>query len=329
MNNLFFFWGEEDFLINLEIEKIKSKNIDKNFETMAYKRLYKPCFDDVITSVQSIPMMFGNIMHVIDMNKFLLNGEEDSAIEDWQLKSFEEALKNKSEKNIVVLRCIIPSDSKKKVDARKKIYKIISKYAEEKQFHFYKDFDKNLPKIIMELGADKGLKISANVASFIIKQIGVNLGIINKELEKLAITLYPNTTPRIEDIENICTNKDDVFIIWEYIFNKNIDKALFEFKKVLEKSELIQIVGALHFSLRNSLIIKGYYHRLGRFELAKRLHVPDFIVEKNYKSMSNISMEELIEVNKNFIKAEYLLKKGECVTPETLIEMVLMRGFDV
>ena len=36
MKNLFFFWGQEDFLINSEIEKIKSKNIDKTFEAMAY-----------------------------------------------------------------------------------------------------------------------------------------------------------------------------------------------------------------------------------------------------------------------------------------------------
>ena len=60
MENLFFFWGQEDFLINSEIEKLKEKFIDKNFETMSYKKLYEPSFEDVINAIKAVPMMFGN-----------------------------------------------------------------------------------------------------------------------------------------------------------------------------------------------------------------------------------------------------------------------------
>ena len=65
MENLFFFWGQEDFLINSEIEKIKIKYIDKNFESMAYKKFTEPKFEEVISAVQTLPMMFGNIMHLM------------------------------------------------------------------------------------------------------------------------------------------------------------------------------------------------------------------------------------------------------------------------
>ena len=104
MSNLFFFWGQEDFLINSEIEKIKSENIDKNFEAMAYKQIYEPCFNDVINAISSLPMMFGNIMHVIDVNKFFLGKEKDSedesndTIDDFALKQLEKALESKSDK---------------------------------------------------------------------------------------------------------------------------------------------------------------------------------------------------------------------------------------
>ncbi len=328
MNNLFFFWGQEDFLINSEIEKIKLKNIDKNFETMAYKRLYEPKFEDVINAVQTLPMMFGNIMHVIDVNKFFLS-EGESSIDDWALKQFENALENKSDKNIVVFRCIIPKDSKKKVDTRKKIYKITSKYAQEKQFPIFRDFDKNLPKVISDMGGQCGIKLTSQVISEIISQIGTNLGIINSELQKLAITIYPKTEPTIDDIQNICTKKDDVFIILEAIFKKDMSKALFELKKVLEKSSINEVIAAIQYSLRNFTIIKAYYQSIGKISLAQRLRVPEFIVDKNYRLMSDFSGKALLKLKNNILKAEYAIKTGECTEPENAFEMALMGVYDV
>ena len=330
MENLFFFWGQEDFLINSEIEKLKEKFIDKNFETMSYKKLYEPSFEDVINAVKAVPMMFGNVMHVIDVNKFFLSsaksdeGEDKTSIDDWALKQFEEALANKQEKNIVVLRCIIPLDSKKKVDTRKKLYKITSKYAKEKQFPLYRDFDKPLPAVISEIGNKYGLKLSNQVIKVIIEQIGTYLGTVNSELQKLAITIYPETSPKIEDIQNICTKKDDVFTILEKVFSGNKDKALFELKKVLEKSSIQEVMGAIQYSLRNLTLIKLYFKKLGKSGVAQKMHIPEFIIEKNYNMTSNISGTELLNLKNRLLKAEYSMKTGDCVNPETALEMALM-----
>ena len=329
MENLFFFWGQEDFLINSEIEKLKEKNIDKNFETMSYKKLYDPDFEDVINAVKSVPMMFGNVMHVIDVNKFFLSSEKtasdkDNTADDWALKQFEEALQNKSPKNIVVLRCVIPLDSKKKVDTRKKIYKITSKYANEKQFPLYRDFDKYLPDIISKIGEKHGLKLSDKTIKVIVEQMGTYLGIINSELQKLAITIYPETSPKVDDIQNICTKKDDVFTILEKIFRGNKDTALFELKKVLEKNSIQEVMGAIQYSLRNLVLIKLYFQKLGKFGVAQKMHIPEFIVEKNYNMLSNVTGTELLNLKNKLLKVEYAMKTGECINPETALEMALM-----
>ena len=333
MSNLFFFWGQEDFLINSEIENIKSKNISKNFETMAYKKLYEPSFDDMINAICALPMMFGNIMHVIDVNKFFLSkekeSEENSKISDFELNQFEKALANKSEKNIVILRCIIPPDSKKKIDTRKKLYKITVKYAQEKQFPLYRIFDKELPKIISKIGKNNGLNITQQVNSKIIEQVGSNLGVINSELQKLALTIYPKNEPTINDIENICTKKDDVFIILEAIFKKDIAKALYEFRKVLEKSSIQEIMAAIQYSLRNYAIIKAYYQCIGKCGLSQKLHIHEFVIEQNYKLMSDISGHQLLKLKNNLIKAEYAIKTGDCVDAEKTLEMALMGVYDV
>ena len=331
MENLFFFWGQEDFLINSEIEKLKKKYIDKNFEAMAYKKFYEPSFEDVISAIQTLPMMFGNIMYVIDVNKFFLskNEEEDNSIEDWALSRYEEALKNKSDKNIVVLRLIIPQDSKRKVDTRKKIYKITSKYATEKQFPLYRDFDKSLPSVIASLGKNNGLEIDNRVSQKIIKQLGTNLGIINSELQKLAITIYPEKSPKIEDIENICTQKDDVFSILKAVFKNDTDSALSELKKNLGKSSLPEVMGAIQRSLRNFTIIKANYPKIGKSGVSQKLHLHEFIVEQNYEAMSNFSGKSLLKLRHDLIKTEYAIKSGECANPEIALEMALMGVCDV
>ncbi len=328
MENLFFFWGQEDFLINSEIEKLKKKYVDKNFEAMAYKRLYEPNFDDVINAIQSLPMMFGNVMHVIDVNKFFLSDGEN-AVDDWASKRYEEALASKSDKNIVVLRLVIPLDSKRKVDTRKKIYKITSKYAVEKHFPVYRTFDKELPNVINNLGKTCGLKLESNVISKIIEQIGTNLGIINSELQKLALTIYPETVPNVEQIEDICSKKDDVFLILQALFKKDTDKALFELKKVYERTSLPEIMAAIQYSLRNYTVIKANFQKVGKTVLAQRLHIPEFIVEQNYKMMSEISGKELLKLKKNLLETEYSIKTGDCVNPETSLEMALMEVYDV
>jgi len=166
--------------------------------------------------------------------------------------------------------------------------------------------------------------LNTSTIKTIIDQIGTNLGVINSELNKLAITIYPKTEPTIDDIKNICTQKDDVFIILDAIFNKNMDKALLETKKVFEKTHFLQVLGAIQTSLRNAMLIKIFFSKIGKSATAQKLGLLEFIVEKNYNAMSKISLETLYKLKTNLLKAEYSIKCGDAINPENTIEMALM-----
>ena len=62
---IYFFYGEEDYNIEQEVEKLK-KGLDKNFLEMSFKTYDCPKFPDLISILRSQPMMFGKMLIVIN-----------------------------------------------------------------------------------------------------------------------------------------------------------------------------------------------------------------------------------------------------------------------
>ena len=69
---IYFFYGEEDYNIEQEVEKLK-KGLDKNFLEMSFKTYDCPKFPDLISILRSQPMMFGKMLIVINCLDYLYN----------------------------------------------------------------------------------------------------------------------------------------------------------------------------------------------------------------------------------------------------------------
>src|SRR5574344_1782108 len=119
---IYFYYGDEDYIIDSEIEKLKSK-LDKNFIDMSFKVYDNPNFADLISIISSQPMMFGKMLVIINCLNFL--GLEHSENE---LEQFSSTLKLKNENVDIVFCAKIPRDSNKKIDKRRKVFKILSGY---------------------------------------------------------------------------------------------------------------------------------------------------------------------------------------------------------
>ena len=61
---VYFFYGEEDYNIEQEIDTLK-QGLDKNFLDMSYKVYDHPKFVDLISILRSQPLMFGKMLVVI------------------------------------------------------------------------------------------------------------------------------------------------------------------------------------------------------------------------------------------------------------------------
>ena len=72
---VYFFYGEEDYNIEVEINKLK-KSLDKNFLEMSFKVYNNPEYKDLISILRTQPMMFGKMLIVIKCLDYFSNSFE-------------------------------------------------------------------------------------------------------------------------------------------------------------------------------------------------------------------------------------------------------------
>ena len=69
---VFLFYGQEEYLMDKEIKKLKNELLDTSFLSMAYKVVDNPSFNTLLECVQSAPLMFGNTLSLIHLDKYLI-----------------------------------------------------------------------------------------------------------------------------------------------------------------------------------------------------------------------------------------------------------------
>ena len=119
---VYFFYGEEDFNLEKEIEKLK-KGLDKNFLEMSFKTYNNPKFADLIAILRSQPMMFGKMLIVINCLDYF-----SKTFEDKEIKQISEALEDNNENLDIVFAAQLPRGEGKKLDSRKKFFKTLAKH---------------------------------------------------------------------------------------------------------------------------------------------------------------------------------------------------------
>ena len=307
---IYFFYGDEEFNISNKIKEFKSK-LDKDFVEMSYKYFNNPKFPDLISAIKSQPMMFGKMLVEINCLGYLSGKfSDDKAFDDKQFKQLAEALDCSSENVDVVFTAQIPPDSQKKIDKRKKIFKLLSKYnaQEFNQIPSYKTAE--LEGWIKQQAKSKDLKISDEVAGAILFQVGSNLRMLDSELEKLKI--YAGKSPVTKEmIKEICVTNEDLFVFIDYLVEGNKSKALLEYQKLLAKKHPLEILSVLHTLLHGRIQIKAYSAKHSPDEIAKIINMHPFRVKMEIQKLKNISLKDLVKLKKNLTDAEYKIKSGQ------------------
>ena len=316
---VYFFYGEEDYNIEQEIEKLK-KGLDKNFLEMSFKTYDHPSFPDLISILRSQPMMFGKMLVVIDCLKYF-----SKTYEDKELKEIEEALENNTENLDVVFVAQLPRNEGVKIDARRKLFKILKKY-NAKEFPLIPTYKTaELESWITKQGKTKGIKLDRNALTAIISQIGNNLRQIDSELDKLKLFAYPKDIITAKMVREICISNEDLFAFSDFLMENEVDKALLEYRKLLDTRYPLEILSTLQTMVRRWIILKARSQSATPMELSRMTGMHEYVVKLTLSKLKKNSLKDLVKLKKNITEAEYKIKAGLALDVEKEIENALFR----
>ena len=319
---VYFFYGDEEYNIELEIEKMSAK-LNPDFKSMSYSVLDNPQYPELITVLRTTPMMFGDMLTIINAEEYFLSNK--NFFDDKELEDIEDALKHNPECLNIVFVVRLPRNENKKLDSRRKLYKILSKY-NTKEFPTFKTYKiADITNWIKNQAKDKGIKIDNKCAEILIEQIGNNLREFNTELDKLKLIAYPETVVTPQMVREICISNQDLFNLTELIMKGAKDKALLEFQKLLDKKHPLELLSAIQTMLRKWIILKTRASSSSALELSKLTGQHEFVVKQTLEKLKHTSLRDLVKLKQNLFEVEYKIKSAEAIDMISEVECAIIR----
>ncbi len=318
---VYFFYGDEDFNIELEIENMKSK-LNQDFISMNFQVLDNPEYPELITALRTPPMMFGNMLIIVNADKYFLSNK--NFFEDSELSDIEDALKNNPDSLDIVFTVKLPRDENKKLDSRRKLYKILNQY-NAKEFAAFKTYKTaDIANWIRQRGKKKDITLKDDAVELLIEHIGNNLREFDGELDKLKLLAYPEKTITKKMVEEIAISNQDLFNLAELIMTNKKDMALLEFKKLLDKKHPLEVLSALQTMIRKWIILKTKSN-LSSMELSKLTGQHEFVVKQTLQKLKNTKASDLVKLKENLFETECKIKSGESLDMVSEVECALIR----
>lgn len=320
--SIYFFYGDEEYNIEQEINKLRKKLLDKNFASMNYKVVDNPNFADLISLLRTQPMMFGNMMIVINCENFF-----PKTFEDTEILEIEKAMEDNVESLCIIFVAKLPRNEGKKLDSRKKIYKTLTKLAQTQEFPTFKSYKvDDIASWLNKEAKKHDVTLEKDAAIALIEQVGNNLRDLAKELEKLKLLAYPETKITKKMVKEICISNEDLFVLADFLMKGDKGKALLEFRKLLDKKYSLEILSALQTMLRKWITLKSKSREKSLFELSKLTGQHEFVVKTTLEKMKDTPLRDLVKLKQNLTEAEYKIKSGQTIDHIGELEKAMLQG---
>lgn len=316
---IYFFYGEEDFNIEKEIDKLK-KGLDKNFLEMSFKTYDNPKFADLTAILRTQPMMFGKMLVVINCLDYF-----SKTFEDKEIKEITSALENNTDNLDIVFLAQLPRNEGKKLDSRKKFFKLLSKF-NAKEFPTIPTYKTaELEDWVKKQAKSKGIKPSPDAVTNLVIQVGNNLRQLDTELDKLKLLAFPSENITADMVKEICISNEDLFAFSDLLMQNEKDKALLEFHKLLDKKHPLEILATLQTMIRRWIILKAKSGELSNYELSRLTGQHEFVVQKTLQKLKRTNLQDLVALKQNLTEAEYRIKSGQALDIEEEVENAILK----
>ncbi len=321
---VYLYWGEEEFNLENGLKELRKKVLESNFSMLNHKVLSEPDLKTIIETIQTLPMMLGNLLIEVRTSSLFFRGKRAVSTSDPLMQKLSDVLEKLDSRVHLVFVCPVERESGKKIDSVMKLVKTIQKTGQVVEFPAFKFYeeDKVIGWIINQ-GSAKDLKINKNAAQSLLQNMGSDLRKLDLELEKIKTTVHPRKTISLEDVKEVVSTSENIFLFADCWLKGDKTQALFELRKLFESNNPLKIAATLQTVTRRWLKIKIESGSKNSFEVSKVVNLPKFMVEKEMAKLKNVSEDRLFLLRENLKDTEYKIKSGE-IPPETAMELLVL-----
>jgi len=320
---VYLYWGEEEFNLENAVKELRNKIINADFAAMSHRKLDDPDIIPLIEAVQSLPMMFGEMLIEVNALSYFTRGAKKTFPDDLT-KKLMEALEHVNEKVHVLFVCKIQRDSGKKIDSTKKLTKLVQKIGKVQEFPAFKFYeDAKVVDWIIKQAKTKKLKMSSAAAEIMLANAGSDLRKLDIELDKIRVMIYPETAIIPEHLKELADTSENIFKLADLWIKGEKSFALKELHKLFEKNHPLKILATLQTMSRRWLKVKVMSENSNAFNISKQVNLPSFVVEQDIKKLKNVSEEKLVLLRKKAVETEYKIKTGE-LSAENAMELLIL-----
>ena len=134
-------------------------------------------------------------------------------------------------------------------------------------------------------------------------QIGNNLRQIDGELDKLKLFAYPNDTVTVPMVREICISNEDLFAFSDFLMENQKDRALLEYRKLLDTRYPLEILSTLQTMLRRWIILKAKAQSATPMELSRMTGMHEYVVKLNLQKLKKTNLKDLVRLKENLAYA--------------------------
>ena len=282
IENNYFLMGNQPYFINLICKKLEEKLISKSNREFDLRLLYgkETSVLEILETVKSYPM-FGEKQLVIVREAQYLNKE---------IKLLLPYLENSLDQTVLVI-CYV----NKTLDSKNKIYKSVSnnsKLIECKQL-----YESQVYSWISSEAKKLNLKLDPKSIMLIYTNIGLDLEIIQKALEKLSFRSNSQNTIKVEDVEKYIgfSKEYNNFELQNSIGEKKFDKSIFIINQMFknDNKNLIKATLSLLHNFFNKLLL---IHSKNFNITPKNLGIHPYFLKDYQAAARNFSLENSIKI---------------------------------
>ncbi|WP_105619814.1 DNA polymerase III subunit delta [Vallitalea okinawensis] len=311
--NIYLFYGEENYLKNHYVEKIKEKVIHKDSELMNCEVIEKDVDEGyIINSLETLPFLSDRRLVIIKNSSYF--GAKSTA-SDQLIK----VIKDFPTQTIVIF-------IEDKIDRRNKFFKAVKSNGYVVEFNYLSEND--LAKwVAIEL---KRLGKKAEYATLVhfIRTVGTNMDQIKMELDKLCAYKIEESMISIEDVNEIATKTIEfkIFQLVDAMGMKKCEEALIVYNNLLNSNEPpIRILIMLTRQFRliyqiKTLLEEGYNINMA----AKKIGVPPFVAKKCMTQGKSFKREVLEEALEECLFIDMAIKSGQ-IKDRLAVELLLTK----